>query len=67
MNYYQNNIEKVGELEAIIENVSMRWVAGKDCGNKNILKEKSSATVNKSQTKVLNCMPKKHIQLETPK
>lgn len=40
MNYYQNNIEKVGELEAIIENVSMRWVAGKDCGNKNILKKK---------------------------
>lgn len=40
MNYYQNNIEKVGELETIIENVSMRWVAGKDCGNKNILKEK---------------------------
>lgn len=67
MNYYQNNTEKVGDLEAIIENVSMRWVAGKDCGNKNILKKKSSATVNKSPIKVLNCMPKKHIQLETPK
>lgn len=42
----------------------MRWVVGKDCGNKNIFKKKSLVIVNKSLIKVLNCMLKKYIQLE---